>query len=70
VGNTGPAVDQIEKAKAVCARCPIRLTKCPERVDLKHDSGIWFGVHLEQWRKDHERTHRRARYLADKEKSA
>ena len=23
VGNTGPAVDQIEKAKAVCARCPV-----------------------------------------------
>ena len=23
VGNTGPAVDQIEKAKAVCARCTV-----------------------------------------------
>ena len=23
VGNTGPAVDQIEKAKAVCGRCTV-----------------------------------------------
>ena len=23
VGNTGPAVDQIEKAKTVCARCTV-----------------------------------------------
>ena len=23
VGNTGPAVDQIEKAKSVCARCSV-----------------------------------------------
>ena len=27
VGNTGPALDQIEKAKQVCAGCPVR-TEC------------------------------------------
>jgi WhiB family transcriptional regulator, redox-sensing transcriptional regulator len=27
IGNTGPAVQQLEEAKAVCARCPV-LEQC------------------------------------------
>jgi len=33
VGNTGPAVDQIEKAKTVCGRCTVN-----------QDSGVWGGL--------------------------
>lgn len=37
------------KAKAVCARCPVRRN-CEDTVDLWRDSGIRFGIHLEAWR--------------------
>lgn len=39
------------RAKAACARCPAR-EECQQWVNLWTDSGIWFGIHLEKWRKD------------------
>ncbi len=40
VGNTGPAVDQIEKAKSVCARCTVtEICSPPSRAARTRASG-------------------------------
>ena len=44
VGNTGPAVDQIEKAKAVCARCTVSEMCLQYALDTNQDSGVWGGL--------------------------
>ena len=38
VGNTGPAVDQIDKAKAVCGRCSVGFYPDPEHQPGLHIS--------------------------------
>ncbi|MEE1783047.1 WhiB family transcriptional regulator [Streptomyces sp. SP17BM10] len=44
IGNTGPALLQIEEAKAVCRRCPL-LTECRQRaLDTGEDHGVWGGL--------------------------
>ena len=44
VGNTGPAVDQIEKAKAVCARCTVTEICLQYALETGQDSGVWGGL--------------------------
>jgi WhiB family redox-sensing transcriptional regulator len=44
VGNTGPAVDQIEKAKAVCARCTVTEQCLQYALETSQDSGVWGGL--------------------------
>ena len=44
VGNTGPAVDQIEKAKAVCARCTVTEICLQYALESCQDSGVWEGL--------------------------
>jgi WhiB family redox-sensing transcriptional regulator len=44
VGNTGPAVDQIEKAKAVCARCSVTEMCLQYALETNQDSGVWGGL--------------------------
>jgi WhiB family redox-sensing transcriptional regulator len=44
VGNTGPAVDQIEKAKAVCGRCTVSEMCLQYALDTNQDSGVWGGL--------------------------
>ncbi|MGW4651320.1 WhiB family transcriptional regulator [Kitasatospora sp. NPDC004289] len=44
IGNTGPALLQIEEAKAVCRRCPL-LTECGDwAMDTDQDHGVWGGL--------------------------
>ncbi|MGH8903069.1 MAG: WhiB family transcriptional regulator [Egibacteraceae bacterium] len=44
IGTTGPAVDQANQAKAVCAGCPVTL-QCLEWALAKHqNAGIWGGL--------------------------
>ena len=43
-GNTGPAVDQIEKAKAVCATCSVTEMCLQYALDTSQDSGVWGGL--------------------------
>ena len=42
VGNTGPAVDQIDKAKSVCGRCSVTESACstPSRPIRTPASGV------------------------------
>jgi WhiB family redox-sensing transcriptional regulator len=44
VGNTGPALDQIEKAKQVCAQCPVIENCLQYAMDSNQDSGVWGGL--------------------------
>lgn len=51
VGTTGPAVEQIENAKAVCCSCEAQ-TECLEyALATNQDSGIWGGTSEEERRK-------------------
>lgn len=44
VGNTGPAVDQIDKAKSVCARCTVTEICLQYALETGQDSGVWGGL--------------------------
>ncbi|MGH8904407.1 MAG: WhiB family transcriptional regulator [Egibacteraceae bacterium] len=50
VGVTGPALDQIEQAKAVCQRCPV-VDDCLEwALETNQQDGIWGGLSEDQRR--------------------
>jgi WhiB family redox-sensing transcriptional regulator len=43
-GSTGPALEQIAAAKAVCQRCPV-ITQCLQwALKTNQDAGIWGGL--------------------------
>src|SRR5436190_4879507 len=44
IGNTGPAILQIEEAKAVCRRCPVIETCLQWALDSGQDAGVWGGL--------------------------
>lgn len=44
VGNTGPAVEQIDAAKSVCASCRVTETCLQYALDTNQDSGVWGGL--------------------------
>jgi WhiB family redox-sensing transcriptional regulator len=44
IGNTGPALLQIEEAKAVCRRCEV-IEDCPSwAMESGKDDGVWGGL--------------------------
>ncbi len=51
VGTTGPAIEQIEIAKAVCNTCEARLECLEYALTTNQDSGIWGGTSEEERRK-------------------
>ncbi|WP_311477740.1 WhiB family transcriptional regulator [uncultured Gulosibacter sp.] len=44
VGNTGPALEQIDAAKSVCGRCPVTEQCLQYALDTNQDSGVWGGL--------------------------
>ena len=50
VGNTGPAVEQIDRAKAVCSTCPVTEYCLQYALDTNQDSGVWGGKSEEERR--------------------
>ena len=44
IGTTGPALVQIEQAKAVCRRCPVVEAAWTGRLSSGQDSGVWGGL--------------------------
>jgi len=50
VGTTGPAIGQIEGAKAVCATCPSKAPCLEYALTTHQDSGIWGGASEEERR--------------------
>ena len=63
VGNTGPAVDQIEQAKAICRDCKVTNNCLEYAIKENQDNGIWGGL-SEDERKSLKRKYARARRSA------
>ena len=51
VGTTGPAIEQIEQAKAVCNECPSQAPCLEFALMSNQDSGVWGGTSEEERRK-------------------
>lgn len=51
VGTTGPAIEQIEAAKAVCRQCDAMDACLEYALATNQDSGIWGGTSEEERRK-------------------
>ncbi|MEO6121130.1 MAG: WhiB family transcriptional regulator [Acidimicrobiales bacterium] len=51
VGTTGPAIDQIESAKAVCRSCPAQVACLEFALATNQESGVWGGTSEEERRK-------------------
>lgn len=63
IGNTGPALLQIEEAKAVCRRCPVREECLQWALETGQDAGVWGGL-SEDERRALKRRNARARARA------
>ena len=44
VGNTGPAIAQIEEAKKICVPCIVRQDCLQWALESGQDSGVWGGL--------------------------
>ena len=44
IGTTGPALAQIEEAKAVCHRCEVIETCLEWAIESGQDTGVWGGL--------------------------
>src|ERR1700742_197140 len=64
IGNTGPALMQIEEARAVCRRCEVVDTCLQWALDSGQDAGVWGGLSEDERRALKRRTARaRARVV-------
>jgi WhiB family transcriptional regulator, redox-sensing transcriptional regulator len=63
VGNTGPALGQIEEAKVVCHRCEVVVTCLKWATESRQDTGVWGGLSADERRALKRRT-ARARHTA------
>jgi len=50
IGNTGPALVQIEEAKAVCRQCSVVDICLKWAMDTGQDAGVWGGMSEEERR--------------------
>lgn len=60
IGNSGPAMAQVEQAKAVCLRCEVRDTCLKWALETGQDAGVW-GAMSEEERRSLKRRNARAR---------
>jgi len=61
IGNTGPALHQIEEAKAVCRRCPALETCLTWALESGQEAGVWGGLSEDERRALKRRTARARR---------
>ena len=61
IGNTGPALTQIEAAKAVCQQCEVRDVCLKWALENGQDSGVWGGMSEDERRALKRRTARARR---------
>ncbi|GAB3297561.1 WhiB family transcriptional regulator [Epidermidibacterium keratini] len=61
IGNTGPALRQIEDAKSVCRRCPVTAECLSWALTSGQDSGVWGGLSEDERRALKRRQARTAR---------
>lgn len=50
VGTTGPALEQIANAKAVCRTCEVQSLCLEYAISTNQDSGVWGGTSEEERR--------------------
>jgi WhiB family transcriptional regulator, redox-sensing transcriptional regulator len=50
ITSSGPALPQIAQAKAVCARCPVRIDCLSYALATGQDAGVWGGTTAEERR--------------------
>ena len=61
IGNTGPALQQIEDAKAICRTCPV-IDECLKfALENGQDAGVWGGLSEDERRALKRRTARARR---------
>ena len=44
IGDTGPALLQVEEAKAVCRRCPLIESCLQGALERGEEAGVWGGM--------------------------
>ena len=44
IGNSGPAIAQVEQAKRVCNRCAVQDICLKWALDTGQDAGVWGGL--------------------------
>lgn len=64
VGTTGPAIEQIEEAKAVCQACHAQAQCLEYAIATNQDSGIWGGTSEDERRQLRKRSQARQRQMA------
>lgn len=64
VGTTGPALDHIAAAKAICGTCPVRVPCLEFALETNQDSGVWGGTSEEERRQLRRRRQRERRAAA------
>src|SRR5271163_344740 len=50
VSASGPSLDQITQAKAICAGCPVRQQCLAFALDTRQNHGVWGGMSEEERR--------------------
>ena len=60
IGTTGPAIQQISKAKAICAQCSVKEECLQYALESNQESGVWGGY------AEDERRRLRKRWLAER----
>ncbi|MGW4951543.1 WhiB family transcriptional regulator [Streptomyces parvulus] len=51
IGNTGPALLQIEEAKSVCRRCPVMEGCLQWALENGQEHGVWGGLDEDERRR-------------------
>ncbi len=64
VGTTGPAIEQIDEAKAVCRACHAQSLCLEYALATNQDSGIWGGTSEDERRQLRKRYQARQRQMA------
>jgi WhiB family redox-sensing transcriptional regulator len=64
VGTTGPAIEQIANAKAVCQQCDAQAACLEFAIATNQDSGIWGGTSEEERRQLRKKYNNRGRRTA------
>ncbi len=63
VGTTGPALDQVERAKSICRVCEVSVQCLEWALETNQDAGVWGGL-SEDERRSLRRARQRRRRLA------
>jgi WhiB family redox-sensing transcriptional regulator len=50
VSGSGPSLDQVTQAKAICAGCPVRQQCLAFALNTRQDHGVWGGMSEEERR--------------------